>query len=126
MLRAPLEVPVRQFALLVIALPAYLSACGPTCQSTCQKLYSESECNLQRPGKSQSELTKSCNSYCEDALNEPGGLNGYDPFSRQGTTNSVSLETENQAASWMHCVDLSSCERLDYRSGQGGYCQPVW
>jgi hypothetical protein len=119
-------VPVRQFALLFIVFSAVLSACGPTCQSTCQKLYSESECNLQRPGKNQSELKNTCEDYCESALNEPGGLNGYDPFGREGSTNSVELETENQAASWMHCVDQSSCERLDFRSGEGGYCQPIW
>jgi hypothetical protein len=117
---------VRQFALLFIVFSAVLSACGPTCQSTCQKLYSESECNLQRPGKNQSELKNTCEDYCESALNEPGGLNGYDPFGREGSTNSVELETENQAASWMHCVDQSSCERLDFRSGEGGYCQPIW
>ena len=88
--------------------------------------YSDSQCNLQRPGKSQSDLTKQCLNYCEGALDIPGDLNGYDPFSRQGTTNSVELENENQAAAWMNCVDQQACERLDYRSGQGGYCQPVW
>ena len=119
---------MRQILLIGLVAPALLAACGPTCQSTCQKLYSDAEdnCNLQRPGKSQSELTKECMSYCETALNEPGDLNGYDPFSRQGTTNSVELENENQAAAWMYCVEEQACERLDYRSGQGGYCQPVW
>jgi hypothetical protein len=117
---------VRQFAPLFIAFSTVLSACGPTCQSTCQKLYSESECNLQRPGKSQSELRNTCETYCETALMEPGGLNGYDPSLKKGSSKSVTLDTENQAAAWMYCVEKTSCERLDYRSGQGGYCPPVW
>ncbi len=117
---------MRQIAILCLVFPAFLAACGPTCQSTCQKLYSESECNLQRPGKSQNELTKDCLAKCETALKEPGDLDGYDPYSRAGSTNSVTLENENQAAAWMTCVEQQSCDRLDYRSGNGGYCQPVW
>ena len=126
MLRAPPEVSVRQILFVGLVLPALLAACGPTCQSTCQKLYSEQQCNLQRPGKSNAELYGDCVNYCETALKEPGSLNGYDPYSRGGTSNSVTLDNENQAAAWMYCVEQQACERLDYRSGQGGFCQPVW
>ena len=117
---------MRQILCFGLVAPFFMAACGPTCQSTCQKLYSDSQCNLQRPGKTQSDLTKQCLNHCEGALDSPGDLNDYDPYDPQGTTDSVSLKNENQAAAWMNCVEQTACERLDYRSGQGGYCQPVW
>ena len=51
-----------------------LSGCGPDCQSTCNKLFQETECNLQRPGQSRDDLLRSCNDACADGLETPGEI----------------------------------------------------
>ena len=103
---------------------------GPTCQSTCSRLYMEDECNIQRAGypapDGQTDLFNNCMDYCETALSEPGELGDYDPYSRAGSTQSIVLENEMQAAAWMDCVDQMACDRLDTNTANGGYCQPVW
>ena len=122
---------------LIAALGAtsFLSACGPTCQSTCQKLYSEDECYIQRPGyqDDQAGLVDNCMDYCQDALEVPGTQGSYDPTTRQ---RSINLENESQAAqaaAWMDCISATSCcniagcsEEEDGKAVQGGMCAPVW
>ncbi len=119
-----------RFAILVAGLGVLGAGCGPTCQSTCNLLYSDSAvvgmqqlegCQIQRPGKSQEELISYCMDQCESALERSGDLDGYDPTVRSSSTSSVQLENEAQAAVWMECVVGESCERLEE-----GYCAPVW
>jgi hypothetical protein len=95
--------------------------CNPTCQSVCNKVYSEQYCGIVRPGKDQDELISDCIGYCEEALSEPGELGTYDPYERVSSSTSVNLDNERQAALWMDCVSEQSCTRL----GQG-YCAPIW
>lgn len=107
---------------LALGLAAlYLSGCGPNCQSTCEKLYLESECNTQRPGRTTDELLQRCASECEEALKRPGEIGDYDPYDNSGSGSSIVLENELQAAVWMECVAESACEKID-----DGYCAPVW
>lgn len=98
-----------------------LTACGPNCQSTCNRLYQESECNIQSPGATRDDLVLECNTQCENALEVPGEVGDYNP--KEYTPNSVSVELENdkQAAVWMDCIAEQSCELLN-----DGFCAPVW
>jgi len=97
------------------------SGCGPNCQSTCDRLYSGTgdSCDIQRPGTTQTELKTTCQNKCEEALSQPGELEGYDPDEPQGSA-SVTLENEKQAAVWMDCVAETACEDLNL------YCAPIW
>jgi hypothetical protein len=106
-------------ALLSTSLLA--TACGPNCQSTCNRLYQENECNIQSAGASRSELVKICNDECEAALDTPGELGDYDPHVYTPKSVTTSLENDQQAAAWMDCIDVKSCELL-----ADGYCAPVW
>ncbi len=108
-------------SLSILAL--WASACGPNCQSTCNRLYTTADngCGIERPGVDQSELISTCMDECEDALKLAGDLDGYDPFERTGSSTSVQIENEKQAALWMDCIAETSCEYLE-----SGYCAPIW
>lgn len=114
-------------ALLALALAAFAPGCGPNCQSTCDKLFlSEDEalgsCGIEHPGKSADDERRDCIIACEDALAEAGPIPaGYNPDERQTGSQSVQLQTDEQAAAWMECVDETACEYLT-----DGYCAPVW
>jgi hypothetical protein len=109
-------------SLLTIA-GALATGCGPNCQSTCDRLYGTSgeACAIARPNTSEADLKSTCMNACLGALDNPGGLDGYDPDERQGSSASVELETDKQAAVWMDCIATTSCEDLEK-----GYCAPVW
>ncbi len=102
-----------------------LTGCGPTCQSTCNRLYSTSgeSCGdiLQRPGTSASQLLDTCIDACNDALQTPGEVDGYNPNERTNLSNENLLTNDKRAALWMDCVADTSCESL-----KDGYCKPVW
>jgi len=124
---------MRALSLISVISCLHMTACGlagPTCQSSCSKLYLESGCNIQRAGypapDGQTELFNKCIDYCENALDKTGDLGDYDPYSRSGSTSAISLDNEMQAAVWMDCVDQMACDRLDTNTANGGYCQPVW
>ena len=115
----------RAVGISTLALVAQLAVgCGPNCQSTCNRLYVEEECNIQRPGyegEKVGELIQQCMDLCEGALEVPGELEGYNPDDRVGSSDSIDLENEKQAAVWMDCIAETSCEDLNQ-----GYCAPIW
>ena len=94
---------------------------GPTCQSTCNRLYQADECDIQSPGSTRTELLNRCAQECEDALEHPGELNDYSPDEFTPASVSITLDNDKQAAVWMDCVAETACDYLD-----GGYCAPVW
>ena len=107
----------------LVVLTSVISSCGPTCQSTCSRLYSEDQCFIRRAGHvDQTDLRKRCMDECEDALKIPGTVAGYDPYESSGSSINIELENEMQAALWMDCINEQSCERLE----SGGFCAPVW
>ncbi len=108
---------------LVAAAALAATGCGPNCQSTCERLYGTTgeSCSISRPGTTATELLTRCSNECEGALSVPGELEGYDPNERQGSSASVQLENEKQAAIWMDCIAETACEDLNK-----GYCAPVW
>jgi len=114
---------LRPIALLAAAL--LLPGCGPTCQSTCNRLYNTTgdNCAIEKPGESQSDLTGQCMDTCTDALAVAGEVDGYDPNERQHSGQSASdlLSNEKRAALWMDCVAETSCYDLG-----DGFCAPVW
>ncbi len=119
-------VPVRAVRGVVVAVLAVagfgLSGCGPNCQDTCNKLYSENECGLISPGASQADLLQTCNQECESALDNPGAIREeYRPEEYNAAQEEVTFTNDAEVALWMECVAETACEYLD-----DGYCAPVW
>lgn len=107
-----------------------IAGCGPNCQSTCQRLYADGsqniggdtveDCGIERAGRSQTQLIDDCMNQCENALDTPGEMGPYDPYTRSGSSESVTIDNERQAAIWMQCIEETSCDRLT-----DGFCLPV-
>ena len=97
------------------------SGCGPDCQSTCNRLFSQNECDIQRPGAKREVLLSTCEERCELALTKPGEADpDYNPADKMPPSlesESSIVETDEEAAMWMDCVAETSCELLDE-----GYC----
>ena len=109
--------------LVLAALPVLGLGCsGPNCQSTCDRLFQTTECDLESPGVSLTDERNNCLDACEYALSIPGDINdnGYDPNQRTTGSRSVDLKNDEEAAAWMECVDATSCQYLS-----DGYCAPV-
>ncbi len=111
---------MRAFVATLVAAAALLGGCGPSCQEACNKIWAKSECDIQVPGVSQDSMYNDCVDHCENALDTPGELRGYDPEERQTDSTTVELETDKQAAVWMDCVVETACEDLTK-----GYCAPI-
>ena len=98
-----------------------VTGCGPDCQSTCNKLYSQNECNIQRAGAERQDLLDECSDRCEVALTNPGeadpDYNPADKMRPSQTQESSIIETDTEAAMWMDCVEETACDLLDE-----GYC----
>jgi hypothetical protein len=106
---------------LVLAGVLLAPGCGPDCQSTCNTLFQESECNLQRPGQSRDDLLRDCNTACDNALDTPGDIRAeYNPNDYQSTDQSVRFENDKEVALWMDCVEATACPLLD-----DGICSPT-
>lgn len=109
---------------VVIALTGiFASACGPTCQNTCRRIYAQNECGITDPALDENEQIRECLSDCETALTISGELGDYDPDKRSPTNIKVILENEIQAAAWMDCVWETECD--DLHPALGGYCAPI-
>ena len=113
----------------VVLLGAMLSlqwGCGPDCQSTCEKLYSQGgECKFTSPGDPEGEASFAvCSEACEDAMGIPGDAGDYNPNEKTPSSQSVTLENDQQAAMWMDCIEEKSCELI--KSTGGRFCAPIW
>jgi hypothetical protein len=114
---------VRTIALLLLASTA-LTACGPTCQSSCRRFYGSDagECGASPEGLPAEEAIEGCIDICQDALQVTGepvdpndprfNPNFIAPLNQQAT-----LSNEQEAAAWMDCVwsfsDDECFEKLD-------------
>lgn len=109
------------FAALVAVVG--LNGCdNPDCQSTCNKLYGEAECDLRTAGQTREDLLRECSQQCESALDKSGEIRPtYKPDEDTPNDESVSLTTDKEAALWMDCIAETDCALLDE-----GYCAPVW
>jgi hypothetical protein len=116
--------------LLLLPIAALATACsGPTCQSSCERLYGDqpatgdepAQCNLATlfPDTEPAEMMDSCMAHCNDAVARNGEAGDYDPNQRAGAAE-VSLDNERQAALWMDCVEQTSCDLL-----KTGVCAPT-
>lgn len=112
----------------ILGVTALSAACGPHCQSTCQKIYGDEiiysvqndACGLTVPGKDPEDSRKDCITECENALAVAGKVGDYNPFDPSSVGTGATLENEQQAGVWMDCVDETSCEDLD-----DGICAPI-
>ena len=95
---------------------------GPSCQSTCGKLFGETPdfCELRVPGNELSESREDCEDECEHALTVAGEVGSYNPFELITTGESATIDNEKQAALWMDCIEQHSCEDLSE-----GFCAPI-
>ncbi len=100
------------------------TACGPNCQSSCQRIYSSSECNIAVAGfdspDGKAELIRQCVDDCDYALRFPGELGDYNPNERHTSGETITLANEEQAAAWMDCIDTVDCSQLN-----DGFCAPI-
>ncbi len=109
---------------LLTAAALFTTGCGPNCQSTCDRLYGQTgdDCGITRPGAaSPTKLKNECMNVCEAALDIPGDVGNYNPDEWQGSSSSVTINNDKQAAIWMDCIAETSCDDLEK-----GYCAPVW
>ncbi len=108
---------------LVVALLGSLMGCGPSCRSSCERLYGdgEDECNINVPDYEGAEganrLVIECEQECDGAMTNTGPVGTYDPNANTDTT--VGIANEKQAALWMDCVQATSCDNV-----KKGFCQP--
>jgi hypothetical protein len=104
-----------------LAIAALASGCGPSCQSTCTRLWrtADGSCGLVRAGISSDDGYKECVDMCENALEQTGAIGGYDPDERHTDGTTITIDNERQAAAWMDCVDETACEKINE-----GYCEP--
>jgi hypothetical protein len=111
--------PLAAIAALVLT-GAVFAGCGPTCQSSCTRIWGPGadNCGLERPGLSFADAFDRCVKRCELALKTPGEVGSYDP-DQVGAGRSGQLENERQAALWMQCVEETSCNRIN-----DGHCAP--
>ena len=91
------------------------------CAETCERIYSEDGCNIQRPGTTSAELTDHCLIACLDAWAVAGEVGDYDPFSLTPSSTAITLDNRAQVELWNQCVEDLSCEELEE-----GYCAPIW
>ena len=112
--------------LMAIVGTALTSACGPDCQSTCEKLYSPGgECQFVSAGDPTGEENfGECMKECGNAVLTPGDAGNYNPNEKTPSSNSVKLENDQQAALWMDCIEEKSCELLKTTGGR--FCAPIW
>lgn len=107
--------------LAMVAVTSTLAACGPDCQSSCLKLYSENECDIQVPGVSREQLIQDCNTTCNNALESTGEIRPeYKPNEFTPSDKSLTIENDREAALWMDCVDENACLKLEE-----GYCSGI-
>jgi hypothetical protein len=118
-----------------------LTSCGApakNCQSTCRKLYDETECAIQLAGVTTDDAIDFCEAECEEALLQTGDLcvelNGeqdcYEPTQKYPASDPPALINEKRAAAWMDCIwdrapgvgPSKGCADLD---PSVGYCQPI-
>ncbi|MEC8277996.1 MAG: hypothetical protein VXZ96_05740 [Myxococcota bacterium] len=110
--------------ILVGGLSCMMSACGPDCQSTCNRLYLDpgaGGCGIERPGTTIDDRLTRCMEECEYAMDRPGDAGSYNPNEQIPRSETVELENDEMAALWMDCIEETACENLEQN-----YCAPIW
>lgn len=95
-----------------------LSACGPTCQSSCRRMYAEAECDGAAGQAFPAEdFIEGCIEQCDQALGVPGTVRSdtrfFDPDNVSPANQDFCLQNEAEAATWMDCVWSFSDEECD-------------
>ena len=123
-------------ALALLVLPLTMVGCGKDCQATCTKLYGTAP-NCGDPqgdpdsenyfkgligSEDRDEKMADCMRACDDALQVPGEIGDYDPYTKRKSDEEVpELENDRQVGLWMECVAEHSCQKLSEN-----YCEPIW
>lgn len=101
------------------------SGCGPDCRSSCERLYGSgtNQCDINASGyegeAGAAEMIGDCTNECEEAMTEAGTAESYDPNSKQGSSKRIEITNEAEAAEWMDCIDVTSCDNI-----KDGFCMP--
>ena len=111
---------------IALCVTVTTSACGPDCQTTCEKLYAQGgECEFTSAGDQFGEKNFArCVETCESAIQTPGDAGDYNPQEKTPSSQSIELENDQQAALWMDCIEEKSCELL--KTSGGRFCAPIW
>ena len=118
---------MRSFTLVLLGTAMTgITACGPDCQTSCEKLYSQGgECKFTSPGDPSGEKSFAvCLEACEEAMEIPGDAGDYNPNEKTPSSQSIQLQNDQQAAMWMDCVAEKSCELIKTTGGR--FCAPIW
>ncbi len=113
-----------QVVLTVAGCIAERDAWSASCDSACEYLYAESECDIQIPARERDELLEACRDGCSNLYGQSGSIGDYDPSVPAEGMEELERELENQAQAeaWLECVSAASCDEIDH-----GYCPPlVW
>ena len=112
----------RSIIAFAVVAASQLTACGPDCQTTCNKLYQSYECGIARPGMETSDLLQRCMTDCNSAMSKPGLIGDYNPLGDYSNQEVPQLKNDQQAAAWMDCIANASCPLLEtYKT-----CAPIW
>ena len=110
---------------VLVVLALLQTGCGgilTPCPGACSTLYSEGECNIQSPGRSQDELMDLCLEQCNAGWSVAKGEAGdYDPTQPTPSSEVVTLENRAMVKLWEDCVDSTSCDEM-----ADDICAPVW
>ena len=113
---------MRSLLLLSSFIPlSQLIACGPDCQSTCNRIYESSQCGIERPGQTEQASTSRCMEECKSGLEKPGPAGDYDPNEQVPRSETPELKTDQQTALWMDCVANTACDNLKLN-----YSATIW
>ena len=112
-----------RWTVILGAIAALSSGCEENCQSTCGRIYNQSECGISVSGVPVKTLRDSCVTECETALKNAGEMGSYNPRNRANPIDPPELENERQAAAWMDCVWSVEC--VDLEPSGGGMCPPI-
>jgi len=114
------ERPVAAIAIAFVLFSS--SACSfGVCTSSCEKVYQEDQCGIQRPGQSRDELIRNCEDRCVEASRNGGDAGDYNPNEKSNPGYFPQLENRAQVVLWAECVETTACENLE-----DGYCAPLW
>ena len=113
--------------LLLAGLGATLIGCATDCQTSCEKIWAETECGktVQDPNvyddATREARIAECTTLCRSAMLKHGEAGSYEPNLAVSQSASPCLDNDRQAAMWMDCVEQASCETL-----AKNVCAPIY
>lgn len=114
---------------IVLATTSLAAGCGPTCQSTCRRMYGTNQCQVVLPFAPNADPVNDCTRICQGAMEVPGDPverndARFNPLTQYNGSN-TSLANEREAVAWMECVWSFDDAECDVRL-QAQYCALIY